>query len=102
MLRPGVAPAQLCRRSVRRLGVAATASLLSLMGLVGCGKELTASSTCSDFLSTSPQDQDAAVRKVAARYHAGNALTPVGRPNIDYLCGNHPKMTLGTAIRDTG
>lgn len=102
MLESHPGPAHRSRGGGGRLYPVATAIVLCLLGLTGCGKQLTASSTCSDFLAASPQDQDAAVRKVAAQYHAGNALTPLGRPNIDYLCGNHPKMTLGTAIRDTG
>jgi hypothetical protein len=98
-----------CSRSIRgAYGSQAVRALFVALSIApglltsGCGKQLTATSTCSDLLAMSPQDQDAAIRKIAAQYHAGNALTPLGRPNIEYLCGKHPKMTLGTAIRDTG
>lgn len=70
--------------------------------LTGCGKHLTANSSCRDFLNASASEQDAAVNRIAADLHAGNAVTPLGRPNINYLCANAPGMTLGTAIQHTG
>jgi hypothetical protein len=87
---------------VRRVVVGlATAGFCSIL-LAGCGNHLTASSSCKDFNNASPQDQEAAVNKIAGQLQAGNAVTPLGRPNVSYLCANSPTMTLGEAIRRTG
>jgi hypothetical protein len=78
---------------------------LALAGpiLSGCGGSgLSASSSCQDFLSASTQDQDAAVSKLAGELHAPDAVTPLGRPNVNYLCANEPNMTLGDAVSKTG
>jgi peptidyl-prolyl cis-trans isomerase B (cyclophilin B) len=75
----------------------AASSLLS-----GCGTTLDASTSCRDFLHAPSQDQDAAVSKVASDLRVGSALTPLGRPNIDYLCANNPEMSLGAAVKSTG
>lgn len=69
----------------------------------GCGgSSIDANTKCSDFLHASQADQDAAVSKVASDMRAGNAVTPLGRPNINYICANSPDKTLGDAVRATG
>lgn len=71
--------------------------------LAACGGQaLTASSPCQDYLSSPKQVQDSAVSRIAGEKHAGNAVTPLGRPNIDYLCANNTNMTLGQVIEATG
>lgn len=75
---------------------------LVIIAVSGCGNSLDASSSCKDFLNASRQDQDAAVNKVASDKRAGSAVTPLGRPNINYLCANSPDMTLGDAVSRTG
>jgi hypothetical protein len=87
---------------VRRVPMFAVVFGAASLVLSACGNSLDASTTCRDFLQAPPQDQDAAVSKVASDLHAGNALTPLGRPNIDYLCANSPTMTLGAAVKSTG
>jgi hypothetical protein len=78
--------------------VAASGLLLS-----GCGgDQLDADSSCEDYLKASPADQDQAVQDVAADVGAANAVTPLGRPNIDFLCVQAPDMTLGEAVERTG
>lgn len=68
----------------------------------GCGSSgLSANSSCQDFLNAGPQDQDAAVSRLAGDLHAPDAVTPLGRPNVNYLCANEPNMTLGEAISKT-
>ena len=81
-----------------------TAGLLSIVagGCSGLGTSIGASTSCKDFLHASPQDQEAAVSKVAADMRAGNAVTPLGRPNVNYICANSPGKTLGDAVRATG
>lgn len=86
------------RRVISGLAIAGACAVL----LAGCGSGLTAKSSCSDFNNASSQDQDAAVSKIAGQLHAGNAVTPLGRPNVSYICANSPTTTLGDAIRHTG
>jgi len=89
---------------IRRL-LAAVVAVLACVGLLaGCGKKagLTSSSSCKDFLNASPTDQVSAIDKIAAQEHAPNSTTPLGQPNIGYLCAGDPNMTLGEAIRRTG
>lgn len=78
------------------------AALGLLAGLTACGSGLTADSSCKDFLNAPIEDQDEAVSSIAADVGAGNAVTPLGRPNIDYICANNPDETLGEAIEATG
>lgn len=82
--------------------VAALCTFMLSVPLVGCGQTLTAESPCSDYSTFNRDDQDAAVSKIAAELQAPNAVTPLGRPNIDYLCTNNQSMTLGEAIAKTG
>jgi hypothetical protein len=89
-------------RTARTSMAAVAGALLASMLLTGCAKHLSANSSCRDFLNASASEQDSAVNKIAADLHAGNAVTPLGRPNISYLCANAPDMTLGTAIQRTG
>jgi hypothetical protein len=86
------------RRAIAGVSVAGMCVVL----LAGCGGGLSASSSCKDFNNASLQDQDAAVSKIAGQLHAGNAVTPLGRPNVSYICANSPTTTLGDAIRRTG
>jgi hypothetical protein len=89
---------------VRRTKAAVAVSAALAVGLLtGCGGGgLSANSSCQDFMNASPQDQDQAVSQLASQLHAPDAVTPLGRPNIDYLCTNEPNDTLGWAISHTG
>jgi len=85
-------------RVIAGLSTAATCAVL----LAGCSNGLSASSSCKDFNNASAQEQDSAVSKIAGELRAGNAVTPLGRPNVSYICANSPTTTLGDAIRRTG
>jgi hypothetical protein len=76
------------------------ASLLGL--LAGCANSLSASSSCQDFLNASQSDQVQAIDSIAAQEHAPDATTPLGMPNVSYLCANDPGQTLGWAVQQTG
>jgi hypothetical protein len=89
-------------RAIWRIGALAL-STVSLAFVFGCGgSSLAASSSCHDFLNASQQEQDEAVSRLAGALHAPNADTPLGRPNINYLCAGNPQMTLGEAVSHTG
>lgn len=77
-------------------------AVAATLSLAGCGSSLSKDSSCKDFLNASATDQDAAVKSIASDMHAANAVTPLGRPNIDYLCAGSPDKTLGEAIQQTG
>lgn len=88
--------------TVTARGFAIGSSLVVAIALSGCGSGITASTRCSEFLHASLQDQDAAVFRVASDMRAGNAVTPLGRPNVNYICANAPDKTLGDVVRQTG
>lgn len=67
-------------------------------GLTGCSHSLTAQSSCKDFLNASQSDQIQAIDKIAAQEDAPDATTPLGMPNISYLCTGSLNQTLGWAI----
>lgn len=79
--------------------------LLLAGGLAGCDKAaagMNADTTCRDFLQATRDDQNAAIARVADEVGARDALTPLGRPNIDYLCSQDQDLTLGDAVESTG
>jgi hypothetical protein len=71
-------------------------------GGCGAGEEMNADTTCRDFLQASYEDQNAAIARVADELGTENSLTPLGRPNIDYLCTGDQDRTLGEAVKATG
>ena len=69
---------------------------LALGLLAGCGggSGLSASSTCSDFASASPEDQGEAISKLASEFETPDLATPLGSPNVSYYCSSNPELTL--------
>lgn len=88
----------------RQLSLAALLAAAAIFtgGCAVGGSSIDANTSCKDFLHASPSDQDAAVSKVASDLHAANAVTPLGRPNINYICAGNPDTTLGQAVKATG
>lgn len=58
--------------------------------------------SCRDFLQADPTEQDKAVARVADKLGVQGVMTPLARPNVNYICGNEPDATLGSAVRDSG
>jgi len=90
-------------RMVPRRGTWRSLIIVAMLGaltasLTGCSHSLTAQSSCKDFLNASQSDQIQAIDKVAAQEDAPDATTPLGMPNISYLCTGSPNQTLGWAI----
>lgn len=80
-------------RNVRG-GVVAAVTALGI-GVAGCGSSgLSESSTCSQFLAASPQDQQSLVQQLAGKYRKPDYATPLGAPEVPYYCASHPKITL--------
>ena len=82
--------------------IACCFGFLAIAGLAGCGSDLSADTSCQDFLNAPLDEQDQAVSSIAADVGAAEAVTPLGRPNVSYICANNPDETLGEAIEATG
>lgn len=63
--------------------------------VAGCGSAgISESSTCSEFLAASAQDQKSLVSQLAGKYQKPDYATPLGGPEVPYYCASHPKVTL--------
>jgi hypothetical protein len=78
-----------------RMIAIAGAAAFSVLAISGCGSDLSASSTCQDFLNASPTAQQSVVEKLAAQYHKPDFATPLGEPDVPYYCAANPSATLG-------
>lgn len=75
------------------------ASAGGIIVLAGCGNStLGSKSSCKDFLYASQEDQDRAVSRLAVDLRAPDAVTPLGRPNVNYFCADNPQKRLGEAV----
>ncbi len=68
------------------------------LGTAGCGNQITADTTCKEFMQQSASVRDDAVNRVGAERGNSMAVTPLGRPNVEYLCAQQPDWTLGHVI----
>ncbi len=76
---------------------------VAVLGMAGCGGgELTASSSCHDYMQANANDKSAAVARVAEERRISGASGPLGMSNIDYICGGNPNTTLGDAVAGSG
>jgi len=89
-----------------RSGVRAAACVLALLAggvLGGCfDSGLSATSTCSSFLSASQNDQVSAVDTIGrtvTKRNPGSLETGNAVLNVEYLCQSNKNMTLGDAVR---
>ena len=64
------------------------------IALSGCGGGLDGSSTCSDYLGASYDEQHQVVSELAGKYHQPDYATPLGFPNVAYVCAQNPDLTL--------
>ena len=81
-----------------RIGALALAVAV-ITALAGCGSsELSAKSSCKDYVNASADEQRAAIGRLAQELHAPKVNTPLGRPNVDYLCAADGSRTLGSVI----
>jgi len=83
--------------------IAATVAV-GLVAVAGCSAtdSMDANTACRDFLQAPLEDQNAAIAQVSDDLGTRNALTPLGRPNIDYLCSRDQDRTLGEVVERTG
>lgn len=70
--------------------------------LLGCGGGgLSASSSCEDFLSAAPEDQEQTISKLSSQFDTPELTTPLGEPNVAYVCSSSPEMTLEEVFQRT-
>lgn len=63
--------------------------------LLGCGGSgLTASSSCADFMGASAEVQTEAISKLSSEFNSPETATPLGAPNVSYVCAQEPEETL--------
>ncbi|ETK36607.1 hypothetical protein MPTA5024_08000 [Microbispora sp. ATCC PTA-5024] len=62
---------------------------------------LTADSTCREYLASSPQERDTAVKYIGVQLHNSEAGSPLMVSNTEYMCGQAPDMKLGAVLRDS-
>lgn len=80
-----------------------TASLcvaaLAFTVLGGCtSRTVTQDTPCSEFMKLSESQRNDAVIRIASELGNPDVTTPLGRPNVEYVCAQAPKMTLGRVI----
>ncbi len=88
--------------NVKRFSALVLSALVVLSVVSGCGQEMSASTTCKDFLAAPQGERDEAVIRIATELNAPNSTSPLGRPNIEYTCIQSPRATLGEVIEATG
>lgn len=68
----------------------------------GCGGGgLEASSSCEDFLASAPEDQAQTISKLSSQFDTPELTTPLGEPNVAYVCSSSPEMTLEEVFQRT-
>ena len=74
--------------------------VLGVFALGGCGgQELTADTSCADFMAADQNERYEAVTQLSSELDAPSAATPLGRPNVDFICAGNPDTTLGEAVQ---
>ncbi|HWT92523.1 MAG TPA: hypothetical protein VN238_05975 [Solirubrobacteraceae bacterium] len=90
---------------MRRALKSAALALITTGAIAGCGdeaSELSASSSCRDYLAASADDRSAALAQAAEKRGIGGASSPLGSANVDYICSQDPDVRLGDAVAGSG
>jgi hypothetical protein len=64
--------------------------------------DLTANSTCQQFLNTDEDDERQALAAIGISYGYSEYSNPLALPEIQYECGGQPSSTLGALIQRDG
>lgn len=77
--------------------------LVAIGGLVlsGCG-DLSASSSCEDFMNASSEEQAQAISKLSVEFDTPSIATPLGSPSIAFTCSSNPDMALEEVFKQYG
>ena len=83
----------------KRIIAAASIAAVCTIGIVGCSsKELTLSSTCTDYMKLPPEQRHAAANQLGMANDWNGAGNPLYLTNLDYTCGQSPSITLRSAM----
>jgi len=75
---------------------AVVVSVITCLSLSACaGSDLSASSTCDDFMKASAMAQHEVTDQLASQYKKAAYATPLGEPEVPYYCSANPSATLG-------
>ena len=90
-------------RPVPLAGVA----IAMLLTVYGCGEDSGHSTnpdsmTCADFMALPDRERDSTVRELATDLDVPDAVTPLGRPNVEYHCTQDPSMTVAESVKLIG
>ena len=83
--------------SIHRGVLAAVAAVL-VISSCGTSEQITAATTCHDYLGFHDQERGAAVRAIGSDLGWGDAGSPFGVANLDSKCANASDATVGDAI----
>jgi hypothetical protein len=74
--------------------------LVAAILVPACGgtPELTADSSCRDYVQAAPEEQAGAVLRLAQELQAPRLATPLGRPSVDFACASDADRTLGSVF----
>jgi hypothetical protein len=64
----------------------------------GSGAELTAASTCEEFLKVDQQTQLTAINSIGLELHVPGIGSPLALPSISYSCSQRPERLLGDVV----
>jgi hypothetical protein len=82
-------------------GLAGIALLLSALTLSACNStSLGSSTTCRQFMSATPQQQQQVLDQLATQYNKPDYATPLGSPEVPYYCSANPSVTLGQFFKE--
>lgn len=68
--------------------------------IINAGSGLSGSSTCSEYLSASSDDQHAVVNDLASKYGKPDYVSPLGFPEVAYWCASQQNATLDQFFRN--
>lgn len=83
----------------RMIAGAIALALVALSACSSAGALVSANTLCSDFMKLSANERDDAVNRLAVELNNPDVVTPVGRPNVEYMCAQTPSMTIGQVIQ---
>lgn len=86
------------------VGIGCCLAFVFAPALMGCAatEQIGADTSCREFLQADSEEQNSALARVADEKGAKNTLTPLGRPNINYLCSRDQDRTVGEVVESTG
>lgn len=85
---------------MRRAVATVLLTVAAVANLTGCSfqRTLGPDSTCAEFMEASAADRDQAVMRIASDTRNNSVVSPLIRPNIEFMCAGLPTEKLGAII----